>query len=454
MITSCHSLKGSWSSISGRSLKFFSKELLQNNRHSMKKLLSLMLTSRPTLKDIMTKMGDLLNALNGVTETLKAIHDHVKEDHVLNKKVIEATKAYTKNSTHLTELLTLIKNFDFQGLKSSVESLQARHFRYQIYDDRDLLGLQRETQDMETQETDKDKVEKEQVSEEPKCAVPISSVKPNVTPEEDHIKKAEEEAKRLAMTKTEVIKIVQEEAENIGIDPKKVISAKAGEKFKKAQDAEMQVHKRQYTEKVKRVTSVNKKRAKQYIWTISSRLNPGPITDVKIHPNSRPAVLTVYRNNDKRNFNVHNPFKFADFAITELDKLALPAHIPEQASSQSSRRKRKHMELEHEIKVPGLECNRILPEGVLFVNNMVIKEPEYEIFFTDVFGDQAFQRWNDIHKVGVDSLVSYLVMASMIKTLENARFYLKLKKLIAKHLDQEKLQSKRVKLEAVGYMLD
>ncbi|GJS75230.1 hypothetical protein Tco_0725111 [Tanacetum coccineum] len=110
---------------------------------------------------------------------------------------------------------------------------------------------------------------------------------------------------------------------------------------------------------------------------------------------------------------------------------ALPAPIPEQALSQSSGRKRKHMELEPEIKVHGLECDRSLPEGVPFVNNMVIKEPEYGIFFTDVFGDQAFLRWNDIHKVGVDSLVSYLVMASIIKTFENARFGLKLKKLIA-----------------------
>ncbi|GKB44413.1 hypothetical protein Tco_0889355 [Tanacetum coccineum] len=58
-------------------------------------------------------MGDILNALNGVTKTLKAIQDAVKEDHVLNKKVIEATEAYTKNSTHLTKLLTFIKNFDF-----------------------------------------------------------------------------------------------------------------------------------------------------------------------------------------------------------------------------------------------------------------------------------------------------------------------------------------------------
>ncbi|GKD79070.1 hypothetical protein Tco_1341691 [Tanacetum coccineum] len=70
---------------------------------------------------------------------------------------------------------------------------------------------------------------------------------------------------------------------------------------------------------------------------------------------------------------------------------------------------------------------------------MVIEEPEYGIFFTDVFGDQAFQRWNDIHKVRIDSLVSYLVIALMIKTLENARFSMKLKKLIVGHPDQEKL---------------
>ncbi|GJT97877.1 RNA-directed DNA polymerase, eukaryota, reverse transcriptase zinc-binding domain protein [Tanacetum coccineum] len=44
--------------------------------------------------------------------------------------------------------------------------------------------------------------------------------------------------------------------------------------------------------------------------------------------------------------------------------------------------------------------------------------------------------------------VSYLVIASMIKTLENSRFGLKL---ITEHPDQEKLQSKKVKLEAIGY---
>nr|GEX34626.1 copia protein [Tanacetum cinerariifolium] len=105
------------------------------------------------------------------------------------------------------------------------------------------------------------------------------------------------------------------------------------------------------------------------------------------------------------------------------------------------------------LKEPKIKANS-LPEGVPFVNNMVIKEPEYEIFFTDVFGDQDFQRWNDIYKVEEDSIVSYLVMASMIKTLENARFSLKLKKLIDEHPDQKKLNSKRVKLEAIRNKLD
>ncbi|GJT32176.1 hypothetical protein Tco_0922595 [Tanacetum coccineum] len=290
------------------------------------------------------------------------------------------------------------------------------------------------------------------------------------------------------MKKTEVIKVVKKEVEKIGLDPKKIISAKAGEKFKKAQDAEHQVLKIEHSQKAKRAIELRRKMA-QYMWTMSNRLKPEPITDIKIYPKTKPTVITMYRNNDKRKFDVHNPFKFADFGITEFDELGpiiekkkntivkdlmeslskryerlkkipeelgIQSTLPpvlEQASLVSLGRKRKHMELEPEIKVPGLECNRSLPDGVPFVNNMVIKEPEYGIFFTDVFGDQAFQRWDDIHKVGVDSLVSYLVMTSMVKTLEKARFGLKLRKLIAEHPDQQKLQSKKVNLEALRYKL-
>ncbi|GJY06644.1 hypothetical protein Tco_0373698 [Tanacetum coccineum] len=366
--------------------------------------------------------ADLKASIEGYYEE----NDAVKHDLALNKKDIEATKSYIKHSTSLTELLTL-----------NVTSVVTKE---------PPAYTEGETKDIKTQDTNKDKVEKEQVSEEPKHvlepSIPqreekgiaidgqpeqtklvkvLSIVCPDLKAiilvpymingklfyltneqcqahldKEDQIKKAEEEAKRLAMTKTEVIKIVQEKAEKIGIDPKKVISAKAGEKFKKAQDAEMQSE---------------------------------PITDVKIHPNSKPTVLTVYKNNDKMNFDVHNPFKFADFGITELDELgpiiqkkkntivkdlmkslgkryerlkkipkelgiqsALPAHVPKKDQSQSLGKKKKHMELEPKIKVPGLECNRSLPKGVPFVDNMVIEELKYGIFFTDVLGDQAFQR--------------------------------------------------------------
>ncbi|GKB41375.1 hypothetical protein Tco_0886317 [Tanacetum coccineum] len=273
-----------------------------------------------------------------------------------------------------------------------------------------------------------------------------------IRPDPDKLKSVEEE-KLLTMSRPEVIKVVHEEAKKLKIDPKEAISTKAGETFKKAQDAKHEVLKREHSKK--------------------------------------PIVASVFRNNDKRNFDVHQPFKFTDFRIIELDELgpiiqkkknsvikdlmttlskryerlkkipnelgiqsALPALVLEQASSQTSGRKRKHMELEPEIKVPGLECNRSLPKGVPFVNNMLIEEPEYGIFFADIFGDQAFQRWDDIQKVGMDSLVSYMVIASMVKTEENARFSLKLRKLIADHPNQEKIKSKKVKLEALGYHVE
>ncbi|GKA53218.1 retrovirus-related pol polyprotein from transposon TNT 1-94 [Tanacetum coccineum] len=200
------------------------------------------------------------------------------------------------------------------------------------------------------------------------------------------------------------------------------------------------------------------KRLDQYMWTTTSKLKPEPITNVKIHAKTKPMVITIYRGTNRRNFKVHNPFKFGVFRITKLDELgpiiekkknkivgelmtslgkryerlnkipeelgihsALPA--PAQAQSQSSGRKRKHMKLEPEIRIPGLECNRSLPEGVSFVNNMVIEEPEYGMSFIDIFGDEAFKRMNDIHKVDIETIPTYLVMASNITTPENQSNY-------------------------------
>ncbi|GJV09617.1 hypothetical protein Tco_1351158 [Tanacetum coccineum] len=160
------------------------------------------------------------------------------------------------------------------------------------------------------------------------------------------------------MDKEEKIKQAEEESKLFTISNPEVI--------KKAQDAEHEVLKRQHTEKVRKSIKLRKHKFDNYMWTINSRLKPETIIDIKIHPKTKPVVITFFRGTDGRNFDVHKPFAFA---------LPAPAPAPEQASSKSSRKKRKNMELEPEIKILGLECNRALLENVPFINNMAIEEP-------------------------------------------------------------------------------
>nr|GEY03282.1 hypothetical protein [Tanacetum cinerariifolium] len=57
-------------------------------------------------------------------------------------------------------------------------------------------------------------------------------------------------------------------------------------------------------------------------------------------------------------------------------------------------------------------------------------------------------------KVVMEALVSYLVAVYMVQSPDNARFSMKLKKLIAEHPNQEKLKSKKVKLEAFAELVE
>ncbi|GJW25408.1 hypothetical protein Tco_0039219 [Tanacetum coccineum] len=267
----------------------------------------------------------------------------------------------------------------------------------------------------------------------PQKLVPASTIIFNLTNDEiqeylnkeEEIKKKAEEAKLLAMTKSEIIKVVHEEAKKAKIDPKLVLSAKGGEQFKKIYDAEHQVHKRQHTKKTKKAMKLRKKRLEQYIVTELDEL--GLIIKKKKNKIVGELMISLGKRYERLR-------KIPEDLGIQSSLLA-----PKQAPSQSSGRKRKHMELEPEIKVPRLECNRSLPKGVPFVKNMVIEEPKYGMFFIDVFGDQSFQRMSDINKIRVDSLLTYLMMASIITIPENTRFCLKLRKLIAEYLDQEKL---------------
>nr|GEW96411.1 hypothetical protein [Tanacetum cinerariifolium] len=392
----------------------------------------------------------------------------VKEDHALNKKVIKAIEAYIKNLTNLTELLILIKSFYFQGLKSLVKSLQASALRQDehlaawaksstsiawnlsprlisIESTQFALRYEIPSLKQDTYEIKSIMIEIFKAFKGEKAAHTANKESPSHTKGEisdmdtDKVMEKESENKQLRKfssrpTLTNTIlkilipqptglvinittpeqpesppvapkadkgkeacayKVVHEEALKVGINPKILESAKGGQEFKKIQDAELKILNREHSQKVKRQLELKKKRLKKYMWTTSSRLKPKPITNVKIYPNSKPVVLTIYKGTHRRNFDVYNPFKFVNFGVTELDELG-----------------------------PIIEKKK----------NMIV-ELEYGIFFTDVFGDKAFQRWSDINKVGVETLITYL-MASNITTPKRVRFYQKIKELIAKHPDQ------------------
>ncbi|GKB11434.1 hypothetical protein Tco_0845357 [Tanacetum coccineum] len=212
---------------------------------------------------------------------------------------------------------------------------------------------------------------------------------------EERNQNAVEEAKLLEMNKSELIK------------------------FRKIQDAEIKVLNREHSEKIRKARELRKKNIDQYRWATSNRLKPKTITDIHIHPNTKPVIVTVFRGNDRGNFDVFNPFKFGYFGVTELDELGLiiqkkKNNVVGDLITSLGKRKREIQELESETRIPGLECNRSLLEGIPFVNNLVIEQPENEMFFIDVFGDEAFQRMSDIHKVDVETLLTYLVMSSNI----------------------------------------
>nr|GEU41245.1 hypothetical protein [Tanacetum cinerariifolium] len=75
---------------------------------------------------IITKFkSDHVIGLNRILINLKEVEDVVKEDHALTKKVFEAAKAYTKNSTNLTELLSLSVSPQMTKIKNTQAAIQS-----------------------------------------------------------------------------------------------------------------------------------------------------------------------------------------------------------------------------------------------------------------------------------------------------------------------------------------
>ncbi|GKA92688.1 hypothetical protein Tco_0814613 [Tanacetum coccineum] len=70
-----------------------------------------------------TAISDLYKGLNIITKLLKEINNVVKDDPVVNKKISEATETFTMISTNITEVLFLVKGFDFSDLQYNVKDL-------------------------------------------------------------------------------------------------------------------------------------------------------------------------------------------------------------------------------------------------------------------------------------------------------------------------------------------
>ncbi|GJZ61462.1 hypothetical protein Tco_0617599 [Tanacetum coccineum] len=277
----------------------------------------LMEASMSSLDRTNTTISDLYKGLDVITQLLKDINIAIKDDLATNQKINEATKTFAKIYFNITEVLFLVKGFDFFAFLSAVKSLRDHAFKQeeastawmksstnmawnlssrmfgvelsQTALKQEISSLRKDTSEIKSMMTemytafrgqsssapsgsvtptlaltdiqiniDKGKGIATESDDDPsKKLVKASSIvrlNPDepVRDKEEQIKKAEEEARLLAMTKPEVIKVVQEEAEKIGLDPKAIKGAKAGEMFKKAQDAKHVVLKRQHTKKVRK----------------------------------------------------------------------------------------------------------------------------------------------------------------------------------------------------------
>nr|GEU98510.1 hypothetical protein [Tanacetum cinerariifolium] len=412
----------------GKCLEFSSVRSLRNHRNTIKKQPSPMLISRPLLiniimrhllKDQTDKLVEasmspldrsnttIINLYQGrdvITQLLKNINNVVKDDPAANQKINEATETFARISFDITEDIWEIKSM----MAEIYQAFKGKGIATEFEEDPSKRLVPTSTiirPDLD------EPVRVEFIINEKIVYLTEQEIQENWDKEEK-MKKTTKEAKLLAMFRPEVIKVVRKEGKKLGIDPKEAISTKAGETFNKAQDAEHEVLKIGHSKKVKRLTELNRMRVEEQIWTMTNRIKPEPITDVRIHPNTKPII--AYKKNSviiDLMISMSKRYKRLKKIPEELRiQYALPALVPKQASSQTSRRKRKHMELEPKIKVSGLEC--------------IPKMGRYP------------QGWNGFSCM-------YLVMDLMVKTEENARFSLKLRKLTTDHLDQEKLKSKK-----------
>nr|GEU66514.1 hypothetical protein [Tanacetum cinerariifolium] len=306
--------------------------------------------SMSSLEKSSSTINDLYKGLEFITQLLQDITNSVKDKPATNKKIKEASETLVKISTQNTEILSSEDTSSIKSMMTKMYNAFRGQFSLASSSSVTLTFALTETlvnvkgenvthtatkeppfhiegeTDANIQDKPKEPKEGKGITiddqaKDQRKVVKASSIICPVPDEPEEIKKAEKKARLNSISKTEVIKVVRREVKKLGIHLKEAITTKAGELFKKAQEAEHEVLKRQHTEKVRKSLKLKKHKYDSYMWTVSSRLKPKPITDIKIHPKTKPVVIIFYKCTDGRNFDVHKPFLFRAFGISELDKL-------------------------------------------------------------------------------------------------------------------------------------
>ncbi|GJS83016.1 hypothetical protein Tco_0749557 [Tanacetum coccineum] len=139
----------------------------------------------------------------------------------------------------------------------------------------------------------------------------VDMVTEEAQPEEPKEAKAIKEAE---LSKPKIMKVVAEMVNEAEVQ----ISRR--KEFLKHQESHLQVLSKAHNEKLKKKAELKNKSYDNYVWTITSRKKPEKINEIYIHLRTRPITITIYRNNNPRNFKVLKNFKFGDFSLSEWDE--------------------------------------------------------------------------------------------------------------------------------------
>nr|GEV55508.1 retrovirus-related Pol polyprotein from transposon TNT 1-94 [Tanacetum cinerariifolium]GEV76571.1 retrovirus-related Pol polyprotein from transposon TNT 1-94 [Tanacetum cinerariifolium] len=402
--------------------------------------------SMSSLEKSSTTINDLYKGMKVITQLLKDITDSVKDDPAINKKIKEASETLAKIFTQTTEILSSQKEASAAWMKSSTN--MARNLRSRIscleraqtHIKSSMSSLQEDTRSIKSMMTDMYNAFRGQSSLAPSSSVTLTFALTNTLANVEgenttHTATKEPPSHTEGETDANIHNNFEEpkqstdanikEGKGIAIDNQAEDQRKLVKALSIVRPDPDELDKEEEIKKAKeeaRLNAISKAKVIKVVHEEAKKLG--------IHLKEAITTKAEEKCSGKRlGDSLSRSYERLRQIPRELRiQSALPA--PEQALSQTSGRKQKHMKLELKTRIPGLECNRALPKNVPFVNNMVIEEPEYGIFFTNKFD------------------------ASMIKSPENVRFSMKLRNLIVEHPDQEKLKSKKVKLEALRYKMD